>query len=43
MTNLPEGEDGLLKIEIINNQRQIALVREEIYLAMKLKQGQDPE
>ena len=43
MTNLLEGEDRLLKIEIVNNQKQITLVREEIYLAMKLKQGQDPE
>ena len=43
MTNLSEGEDRLLKIEIVNNQKQITLVREEIYLVMKLKQGQDPE
>ena len=43
MTSLQEGEDRLLKIEIGNNQKQIILVKEEIYLAMKLKQGQDPE
>ena len=43
MTNLQEGEERLLKIEILINQQQITLVREEIYLAMKLKQDQDPE
>ena len=43
MTNLSEGEERLLKIEIANNQKQITLVREEIYLVMKLKQVQDPE
>ena len=43
MMNLQEGEDRLLKIEIIKDQKQITKVREEIYLATKLKQGQDPE
>ena len=43
MTSLKEGEDRLLKTEIGNNQKQITLVKEEIYLAMKLKQGLDPE
>ena len=43
MMNLKEGEDRLLKIEIIKDQKQITLVREEIYLATKLKQCQDPE
>ena len=43
MTSLKEGEDRLMKIEIGDNQKQITLVKEEIYLAMKLKQGQDPE
>ena len=43
MMNLQEGEDRLLKIEIVTNQQQITLVIDEIYPAMKLKQGQDPE
>ena len=43
MTSLLEVEDRLLQIEIGNHQKQITLVKEEIYLAMKLKQGQDPE
>ena len=36
------GEESL-GVEILNNQKQLTLVREEIYLAMKLKQGLDPE
>ena len=43
MRNLQEGEDRLLKIEIVNKQKQITLVKEEIYLVMKLKQGLDQE
>ena len=42
-TSAAEVEDRPLKIEIGNNHKQITLVIEEIYLAMKLKQGQDPE
>ena len=43
MTNLLEGEDRRLKIEIGNNQKQITLVRDEIHLVIKLKQVQDLE
>ena len=37
------GEDRLLKIKIVINQKEITLVRDATYLAMKLKQDQDLE